>query len=58
MEIREKTFATKAEACEFLRISEPTLNRRIKDKTIAARKIGHLIRIPISELERLATVAG
>jgi excisionase family DNA binding protein len=58
MEIKEKTFATKAEACAILRISAPTLNRRIKDGTLAARRLGRLVRIPISELERLAAVQG
>jgi excisionase family DNA binding protein len=53
---KEQTFLTKKETCAILRISEPTLNRRITDGTIYAKKLGSLVRIPASELEKLASV--
>jgi excisionase family DNA binding protein len=45
---------SKAAAAAHLGLSVRTLERRIKDKSIRATKLGRLVRIPDSEVRRLA----
>jgi len=52
----ERKFANKKEAAEIIGISVSSIQRRIADGTIMARKIGGRVFVPISELERLASV--
>ena len=42
-----------ADAAKMLSLSRRTVERRIKDATIAVLRIGRTIRIPLSEVERL-----
>jgi len=52
----ERKFANKKEAAEIIGISVSSIQRRIADGTIMALKIGGRVLVPISELERLASV--
>jgi excisionase family DNA binding protein len=47
------TLLTVREFAEAVRISEQTIRRRVNDGTLQAVKLGALMRIPTSELERL-----
>lgn len=43
----------RAEACQILHVSRPTLDGLIKDGTIRAKRIGRRVIIPESEIENL-----
>ncbi len=47
---KPKSF-TRSEVCEILKMSLPTLDHHIKEKRIAAKKVGRKIFIPESSVE-------
>ncbi|KZS61107.1 MULTISPECIES: helix-turn-helix domain-containing protein [Mycobacterium] len=49
---------TRKEAAAALRISTFTLDRRIKDKTIRAVKIGNAVRVPVESIAKLLAGDG
>ncbi|MCF7939516.1 MAG: helix-turn-helix domain-containing protein [Spirochaetales bacterium] len=54
----EKKFLSKKEFAAATSLSLPTVNRRLKDKTIKAVRLSGRVLIPVSELDRLAQGAA
>ena len=54
-----ETFLTVPEVARLLRVSEPTIYRRVSDKTLPAVRVGPWgpIRIRASELERVLEIS-
>jgi len=50
-------FLTKADVTDMLGISLPTLNRRLADGSIESFKVGRLVRIDPSAIDRLRSQA-
>ena len=55
---RKAAFLTVAEAAVMLKVSEKTVRRLIASMDLNAIRIGRLVRIPFSEIDRLIAVAG
>jgi len=52
------TFISKAELCEILGVSLPTIDRRLRDGTLHATRLGRRVLIPASEIDRLIASAS